>query len=159
MGYKILNKFICTKGISDVTIFSQMKPNEKTVFLYLCHNAYDDTAECYHGETRIAKTLGMQKASVSRAIKALVQKGLIHKEPHKHQNGWGYKYRISNDIYPISVQQQDVVEETGGNLDIPPSQVPDIPLELPSDSDFFRMAINNANPAELRALSKACSGS
>lgn len=159
MGFKILNKVICQKKIPEITIFSQMKPNEKIVFLYLCHNAYDDTAECYHGETRIAKTLGMQKASVSRAIKALVQKGLIHKGPHKHTSSWGHKYRISNDIYPIPVQQQDVVEKTGGILGTPPSQVPDTPLELPSDSDFLRMAMNNAKPAKLRALSKACSGS
>ena len=82
----------------DNRIFSfDLKPRDLAVYFCLCRHADNKSGMCYPSRSKIAHECGISGAeTVDRALKVLIEKGLIEKH-HQHSEDGGYRsnvYRI-----------------------------------------------------------------
>ena len=82
----------------DNHIFSfALKPRDLAVYFCLCRHADNKSGTCYPSRSKIAHECGISGAeTVDRALKVLIEKGLIEKH-HQHSEDGGYRsnvYRI-----------------------------------------------------------------
>ena len=82
----------------DNRIFSfGLKSRDLAVYFCLCRHADNKSGTCYPSRSKIAHECGISGAeTVDRALKVLIEKGLIEKH-HQHSEDGGYRsnvYRI-----------------------------------------------------------------
>ena len=82
----------------DNRIFSfGLKPRDLAVYFCLCRHADNKSGTCYPSRSKIAHECGISGAeTVDRALKALIEKGLVEKH-RQHSEDGGYRsnvYRI-----------------------------------------------------------------
>jgi DNA-binding MarR family transcriptional regulator len=69
------------------TIYTEELPHrDKAIYMYLKDRS-NRSGECWPGINTIAADLGLSRSTVKRAIRDLIQRGLLKKEPRYRENG------------------------------------------------------------------------
>lgn len=75
-----------------------LTPYEKLVLIYIIQ-----FRQCYAGQNQIAKSLGLSRATVQRALSHLIEIGVIDKQ---HREGWSVFYFVrSRSKWHVPVAQ------------------------------------------------------
>ena len=88
-----------------------LKPNEISVFTYLCSCADNRTYECFPSVNKIAKACGMGVSTVRAVIHTLEGKGLIKINPRYNQIPDSEKRRQTSNLYVVSLLKECRQEE------------------------------------------------